>query len=278
MTTIIDSHTHIFSKEVCDGRDKFFHDSSFAMLYNGKKVICAGVEDLIADMDIHNVAQSWTLSFPWKKEKDCARENAFLIESAATYPGRLIPFASVAIEGSGNIKETIRICAREGFTGIGEIALYDTGFGSGQIKYLSAILEGCAEEGLIVVIHVNEPVGHRYIGKYFTDFSILCEILDTFDTVGCILSHWGGGLLFYELMPEIRKALSHVMYDTAASPFLYKDDIYKIAVDCVGSEKILFGSDYPILHSDRYKTEINTLPVADAENILFGNARRITEK
>jgi uncharacterized protein len=278
MKASIDSHTHIFSKDVCEEHNRFFHDPSFAMLYGGKNSVCAGVDTLLADMNAQNIVQSWTLSFPWQKEKDCERENEFLIESAAAHPEKLIPFASVADEGSGKIKETIRSCAREGFAGIGEIAFYETGFGARQIKYLTAILEGCAEEGLIAVVHVNEPVGHQYTGKYFTDFSVLCDLLGNFPNVPCILSHWGGGLPFYELMPKIRKALSHVMYDTAASPFLYNDEIYKIAVDCVGSEKILFGSDYPLLKPERYYKEINALPVADAENILFGNARRVMGK
>ena len=54
-------------------------------------------------------------------------------------------------------------------------------------------------------------------------------------------------MIFYELMPEVSEALSRCWYDTAASPFIYKDDIYRIAPQVAGGEKILFGSDYPLI-------------------------------
>ena len=36
-----------------------------------------------------------------------------------------------------------------------------------------------------------------------------------------IAAHWGGGLPFYALMPEVRDALQNVWFDTAAGHLLY---------------------------------------------------------
>ena len=39
----------------------------------------------------------------------------------------------------------------------------------------------------------------------------------------------------------------NVCYDTAASPLIYDDRIWRTALDGVPPEKILFGSDYPLI-------------------------------
>jgi len=41
--------------------------------------------------------------------------------------------------------------------------------------------------------------------------------------------------------------LANVWFDTAASPYLYRSDIYRLAAELAGEEKVLFGTDYPLL-------------------------------
>ena len=55
---------------------------------------------------------------------------------------------------------------------------------------------------------------------------------------------------------EVRQALRNVWFDTAASPYLYVPEIYRVAGEIVGFEKILFGSDYPLLKPKRYLEEM----------------------
>ena len=50
--------------------------------------------------------------------------------------------------------------------------------------------------------------------------------------------------------------MQNTWFDTAASPFLYDKEIYFIAAKIVGSEKILFGSDFPLLKPGRYFKEM----------------------
>jgi predicted TIM-barrel fold metal-dependent hydrolase len=68
-----------------------------------------------------------------------------------------------------------------------------------------------------------------------------------------------------------------VYYDTAASPFLYNKKIYKTAIDIIGPQRILFGSDYPLIPPQRYKQEMQEAGVGakDLEAILEGNAQRL---
>jgi predicted TIM-barrel fold metal-dependent hydrolase len=85
------------------------------------------------------------------------------------------------------------------------------------------------------------------------------------------------GLPFYELMPEVAKAMTNVYYDTAASPLLYSKRIYAIASEIVGAGKILFGTDFPLISPKRYLEEIKEagLGEEDQKKILGFNAARL---
>jgi predicted TIM-barrel fold metal-dependent hydrolase len=47
---------------------------------------------------------------------------------------------------------------------------------------------------------------------------ILFDFISSFREVTVILAHFGGGLMFYELMPEVKDVLTNTYYDTAAAP------------------------------------------------------------
>ena len=62
---------------------------------------------------------------------------------------------------------------------------------------------------------------------------------------------------------EVKEAFRNVWFDTAASPYLYRPDIYRIAGEIVGVEKILLGSDYPLLKPKRYLEEMVSANLKD---------------
>ncbi len=71
-------------------------------------------------------------------------------------------------------------------------------------------------------------------GKGRTPLDRFYELILSFPKLTILLAHWGGGLPFYELMPEVAKAMANVYYDTAASPFLYSTKIYATVSEIVG--------------------------------------------
>jgi len=130
------------------------------------------------------------------------------------------------------------------------------------------------EAGVPVLIHYNEPLGHDYPGKGKVGLREIEVLIRAFQGVDIVLAHLGGGFFFYELMPEIRKICSRVWYDTAAAPFLYDRKIYRIAFQVVG-ERLLFGSDYPLLSPSRYLRDMEELDEGEKEALLEANARRL---
>jgi len=57
--------------------------------------------------------------------------------------------------------------------------------------------------------------------------------------VNIIAAHWGGGLPFYALMPDVREALATMYFDTSAEHLLYDASIYRRVIDLVGADRIL---------------------------------------
>jgi predicted TIM-barrel fold metal-dependent hydrolase len=92
-----------------------------------------------------------------------------------------------------------------------------------------------------------------------------------------VLAHWGGGILFYELMREVSDLMSNVFYDTAATPLLYKNEIFNTSLNAVGARKILFGSDYPLIDQKNILKILNSqlLSPGDKSSISSENAKKV---
>ncbi len=235
-----------------------------------------GVEELLTAMDENGVEQSVVCGFPWQGAEQVRRENAYLLESAHQYPDRIIPFISLPQEEKAAIAE-LEQGARAGARGIGEWAPGTYGdrlWNMEAMKPLFAAIEG---KGLPVLTHGNEPLGHPYPGKGKVGPAELEALVHAMRGITVILAHWGGGFFFYELMPEIAAMCERVYYDTAASPFLYNKKIYRIAIAIIGPQRILFGSDYPLIPPRRYKEEMQEagLSEKELEAILGLNAQRL---
>jgi hypothetical protein len=78
-------------------------------------------------------------------------------------------------------------------------------------------------------------------------------------------------------MPEVSSVLRNTFFDTAASPLLYRPQIFKFAIQLAGAGKILFGSDYPLLTPRRIISEIQSvgLPAEMEDMVLGGNAQEL---
>lgn len=271
---IIDFHTHIFPENISAERENYFSDPGFKLLYDSEKSLIAAPAQLLEYMDSMGVDHSVAMNFPWGDEKICNEHNEFMAETAVKYKGRIFPFAMVPLK-SRSVAEDVRKISSAGFAGIGEIAFYK-GMNEAEWIFLDEVFENALCFGLPVCLHINEPLGHDYCGKYSTPFSRLYEAVKKFPGLKIILSHWGGGILFYELMPEVRKTFENVYYDTAASPYLYSDEIYSIASEICGADKIIFGSDFPLLSSERYVKGIErSIDGGDVKKIMGQNAFKL---
>ena len=276
---IIDIHTHIFPKIMQDQRDLFFDgEPAFKLLYDNPKSNIVGADQLIEAMDKDNVDRSVVFGFPWQNEAYFKQNNDYVMEAVARYPDRLYGFCCLDPYHPNSEKEVER-CLNAGLSGIGELAFYTSDINEETIKHLQPIMRMAQISKKPVMIHTNEPVGHSYPGKTPLSVKSIYHFVECFPNNKIILAHWGGGVFFYHLLKkEAKDVLANVYVDSAASIYLYDQRIWSVASDIIGSEKILFGTDYPLLPANRYFKQIETntnLNAQDLDNILGKSAMNI---
>jgi predicted TIM-barrel fold metal-dependent hydrolase len=138
-----------------------------------------------------------------------------------------------------------------------------------------SVLEGASRP---VMLHASEPLGHRYPGKGTATPERLLHFVAAHAELTIVFAHWGGGLPFYELMPEVAAMTANVHYDTAASTYLYRPAVFRAVLDVVGPERVLWGSDHPVLGMKRFlRRTLRDANVKEHEmpHVLAANAARV---
>ncbi len=264
----VDAHVHVFPPEMVAQRRAYLdRDRRFGELYRSPRARMVTAEQLIEGMDREGVDLSVIAGFPFADQGLCRMLNDYLLASLASHPGRLAGLACVAPGAPGAVAELER-SLDAGLLGCGELA-------PGPGDLLGAITGCLRERGAPLLVHGSEPVGHDYPGKggFGPESGFALAAANPGLTI--VMAHFGGGLFVYESMPEVRKTLADVYYDTAAAPYLYEPGIYQAVSSTAGIGKIIFGSDYPLLAPGRYRPALEGLSDPEREAVLGTNARKV---
>lgn len=275
---LIDFHTHIFPPDICRHRERYCaRDPWFNALYANPKAHLATAENLVAEMDASGVDASVTFSFGWTDPGLIVETNTYVIEAMRRYPRRLYGMAVLQPTiGKAAVGELER-CAQAGMIGLGELMPHGQGYRLSDSHLLAPLMEVVRHHDLLVLSHCSEPVGHTYPGKGNVSLPDVVAFLTAFPDVRFVAAHWGGGLPFYSLMPEIQRVTSRVWYDTAATIYLYRDTIFPAVANLVGAERILFASDYGLIRQQRIIKRIRQSGLNEhaIALILGGNAQKL---
>ena len=216
---VIDFHTHVFPQRLKEDRDRYLKkDPGLAVLYSSPNARIATADELITSMDRDGVDISVILNVSWTSHELCIEANDYIMESIARYPERLVGFCTVTLQSIEAAVAEVERCVRGGVRGIGEMRLDPQAF---DPEVISPIIEVIREHNLILLTHASEPVGHQYAGKGKITPDLLYALITAYPDITHVLAHWGGGLPFYALMPEVKEVMKNVYFDSAASPFLY---------------------------------------------------------
>lgn len=272
---VIDFHTHIFPEFFRGHREDFFaEEPAFELLYRSPSSKLVGRETLLGHMDEKGVQKAVIFGFPWTRGDYFRRHNDYILETVERYRDRLIGFGCFSPLSPEGPREAER-CLESGLSGLGELAFYASDI---DPSVLGEIMALARRFDVPVLLHTNEPVGHDYPGKTPMTLRRLYGLLKANPDNKVVLAHWGGGLFFYALMNrDVRDVLKNTWFDTAATPYLYSPKVYRIACEIIGPQRVLLGSDYPLLSPGRYFKDMAfaDLPEPSRQLISGINAARL---
>ena len=275
---IIDFHCHILPPSFPARHGELAkRDLTYATLFPQTGGKMATAHSLLQAMNVAGVGHSVALGYGWTDPEVAREANDYIIRAVSLHTERLTGYCSVNPAWGDVALSEIERCASAGLKGIGELHPDSQGFDITCYFTMAPLMALARQLGLPVLLHTSEPVGHQYPGKGATTPDKVYKFIRNFPDNIIICAHWGGGLPFYGLMPEVPRELANVYFDTAASPFLYGKEIFEVAARTIGVEKIILGTDFPLVRHRRLLDQVvhSGLDSTSREAILGGNAARL---
>ncbi len=295
MPRVIDSHVHLYPPEV--NRDPAgwaaaHGEPHWATLCTRRRKNGAAVQgfpsvrELLAEMDRAGVERAVLLGWYWERAENCAAQNRFYAECVRAHGDRLSACATVqpAAGGAEGAVTEMRRAREEGLVGLGELSPHAQSYRTDGAEF-AAVLGEAARMRWPVNLHVTDARGGEYPGRVETPIGDFAGLARAWPTVTFVLAHWGGGRVLRGDAHTGGEVLENVRYDTAASPLMYDEGIWRRFVTEAGAAKVIFGSDYPLnnypqlggaAEMGRMLAEVNGAGLDGAERaaVLAGNAAR----
>jgi predicted TIM-barrel fold metal-dependent hydrolase len=253
--SLIDAHVHLYPPEI--NRDPaawaaVHGETHWATLATrrrregGAVQTFPSVDELLHEMDAAGIERSVLLGWYWLKPETAVRQNRFYAECVRGHPTRFSGFATFhPAAGRDATLAELRRARDEGLVGIGELSPHSQGYAVDH-PIFEATLALAAEWRWPVNVHVTCPDARAYPGHVPTPLDDFVQLAQKFPATHFILAHWAGLLPLRPEFADRVRVLANVFYDTAASPLLYDGSVWSRFLSVVSSDRVLFGSDFPL--------------------------------
>jgi len=201
-------------------------------------------------MDRSGVDRAVLQGWYWEHQETCDWQNQYYATCMKAHPDRISAFATVKPSAGKAALDAIRRAREDGFSGLGELCPRIQGGALSDPEWVEAMTLA-AECELVVLFHVDEQVGRDHAGRMRTAPEDFQWIAEACPNLRIILAHFGGGLVFHRLNRGVKKVFDRIWFDTAASPLLYDSAVYGAAIACGVGDRLLFGSDFPLITRPR---------------------------
>ena len=155
-------------------------------------------------------------------------DNEYVLGAVEEYPDRFIPFVYFDPRYEEQaLEEVDRYVGDLGWKGI------KVGHQHANARYMYPMMEKAEEYGAVVVVHSDHSVrNHPYI---------IGDVANSYPEVPTVILHMGGGTCFDSelLSTKIAAKNPNVYLETCYS----NPDAIKQAVDVLGAERVMYGSD-----------------------------------
>jgi hypothetical protein len=213
-------------------------------------------EGMIEMMDKWDVDHSIIFSLPNKISKEAVQK----------YPERLSGLVWVnPYHGEEALDEIKRTVQDWGFKGVKMHPLMDSYLPDSEIVY--PVMELAGDLNVPILFHCGHPPW-----SLPWHFGNLAEV---FPEVTMILGHMGHGHIVYiNGAIEVAKKFDNIYLETSAMPMHTK---IKEAVESVGSDRVLYGSDSPFGHPsfEIKKVEVSGLEAEELDGVLGYNCIKV---
>lgn len=262
MQKIIDFHCHIYPEKIAHKAIQ-----STGGFYGVECGECQGhARDLLQRCDEAGIGTCVIHSVATKPEQ-VRKINGFLAQTVEEYPGRFAAFGTIH-QDSKDVETIVdEICAL-GFKGIKlhpdiqKVALND--------PRCMRMFEACRGR-LMVLFHAGDD---RY--SYSNPDEIL-PVLQAFPDVTFIGAHLCGYLVWEEAIAKIARRFDNLYVDCSSTSFRMDLERFRRYIEAFGTDRVLFGSDYPMWDPRAEYQIFKSLgfaPEVEAE-ILYNNAARL---
>ncbi|HWK26595.1 MAG TPA: amidohydrolase family protein [Solirubrobacter sp.] len=247
---ILDAHTHLF--------DRFEYLEGMT------------AEQMIATMDGAGVETAVLFTVKGLlgglNAGDYRATNEEIAETAARFPGRFIPFASVnPRDGDAALEEMERAVKDLGCRGF-KLHPWWTSFPANSPAALDVARQGDRLE-VPFIIHSGTPPTSTPLQ--------IAEMARVAPRATLILAHMGLSDLWKEALHAAAR-YPNILLETCGTPSL----AIQIAVDRLGADRVVYGSDMPFGGHSNVRFQIQKirdlgLPEASEQLVLSGNMRRL---
>ncbi len=290
-TGVVDAHVHAYPAEVAAdpsawGRAHGEPGWTACVAPAGRRSIqgWADPDRMISDMDEAGVDACVILGWYWERQETCDLQNGWHAESVRRHPGRLMDFAAVHPPAGQRALDGVVRALVSGLCGVGEFLPAAQGF-TLEDPWWRRVVELAIRRRLPLNLHATDPAAGPAAGPK-TPLEPYLRMASEYPEATFILAHWGGGLAPNGVPGGSGEIPPNLYFDTAASPLLYDPGVFRRAVQRVGAERILYGSDYPLILYPRearrpgfrrFLAEIDGagLDASERVAILGANIRRI---
>ena len=262
MQKIIDFHCHIYPEKIAHKARE-----STGAFYGVTCGDCQGhAKDLLQRCDEVGIGTCVIHSVATKPEQ-VQKINAFLAQIAGQHPGRFLPFGTVH-QDYADVEQMLDEICELGFRGIKlhpdiqEVALND--------PRCMRIFEACRGR-LMVLFHAGD---NRYS---FSNPDQILPVLEAFPDVTFIGAHLCGYLVWEEAIPKLARRFDNLYVDCSSTSFRMEPDKFRRYIEAYGTDRVLFGSDYPMWdpRTEYHILQSLGLPQKVMEDILYNNAARL---
>lgn len=257
---IIDCHAHIFPEKIAEKASKGigkFYDCQMRYVGSCERLLHSGEAIGVSKYWVHSVATT---------AAQVRSINSFIAEQCSIHP-EFVGFGTIHpdVEDIGAEIEYIRQLGLHG------VKIHPD-FQRFRIDEPRALpIYECIAGDLPIIVHT---------GDYRYDYSSpkrMAHVLEMFPKLECVAAHFGGWSVWEEAYEYLGK--TNCWVDTSSTlGFLDDDAVLRRLVSCWGTDRMLFGSDFPMWdHAEEWDRFNKRLGITgdDLEKVLYRNAESI---